>query len=154
MNLREKIETFLIKESALLDDNDFETWLACFTKDCWYWVPSQIGQKDPFQTVSIIYDDRKLLETRVRRLNNGKMHAGLPNTSRIIANLYVESEEDDFVITRSKFMMAEYRFDRRRDFAGTIFHGLQKGKTGFQINWKKVELIDCQSALEGITVPF
>ena len=38
-------------------------------------------QDNPFDTVSIIYDDRKLLETRVRRLNNVNIHAESPPTA-------------------------------------------------------------------------
>ena len=61
-------ERFLLQEARLLDEARFDDWLALFTADAWYWVPSEPDQADPAETVSLIYDDRRLLETRVRRL--------------------------------------------------------------------------------------
>ena len=61
-------ESFLIHEARILDERRWEDWLALFADDGWYWVPIEEGQKDPKQTVSLMYDDRRLLETRVRRL--------------------------------------------------------------------------------------
>ena len=58
---------FLEHEARLLDEAKFDDWLALFTADAWYWVPSEPGQADPHETVSLIYDDRRLLETRVRQ---------------------------------------------------------------------------------------
>src|SRR4051812_36470575 len=59
---------FLEHEARLLDEAKFDDWLALFTADAWYWVPSEPNQNNPHNTVSLIYDDRRLLETRVRRL--------------------------------------------------------------------------------------
>src|SRR4051812_13028370 len=58
---------FLEHEARLLDEAKFDDWLALFTADAWYWVPSEPGQSNPHDTVSLIYDDRRLLETRGRR---------------------------------------------------------------------------------------
>ncbi|MBV9969377.1 MAG: hypothetical protein JO228_05285 [Xanthobacteraceae bacterium] len=66
-------EEFLLYEARLLDEARFDDWLALFTPDAWYWVPSQPNQPDPLETVSLIYDDRRLLETRVRRLASPRM---------------------------------------------------------------------------------
>ena len=59
---------FLEHEARLLDESKFDDWLALFTADAWYWVPSEPNQDNPHDIVSLIYDDRRLLETRVRRL--------------------------------------------------------------------------------------
>ena len=61
-------EAFLVHEAELLDEGRFADWLALFTENAWYWVPSEPNQDSPLTTVSLMYDDRKLLETRVRRL--------------------------------------------------------------------------------------
>src|SRR5262245_51119763 len=37
-------EQLLILEARLLDEARFDDWLALFTPDAWYWVPSQPGQ--------------------------------------------------------------------------------------------------------------
>ena len=57
------IEQFLFREAQLLDEARFEEWLKLFTDTAWYWVPVSPDQPDPFEMVSIIYDDRRLLET-------------------------------------------------------------------------------------------
>ena len=124
-----------LDEAADLDEGRFEDWLDLFTDDGWYWVPIAPDQDNPRDTVSLIYDDRRLLETRVRRLVHPGAHAQTPasRTSRIIANV---TEDDgpadgadkagaDFVV-RSKFQMIEYRRDAQRLFAGTCMTFMAK----------------------------
>ena len=152
----QEIENFLIAEARLLDERRWDDWLALFTDDGWYWVPLEEGQSNPRDTVSLIYDDRRLLETRIRRLAEAALHAQTPvsRTSRIVANPTVEDEEGDEVTVRSKFEMIEYRRDNRRGFAGTIWHRLAREGGGFRIRWKRVDLVDCDSVHDGISVPF
>jgi 3-phenylpropionate/cinnamic acid dioxygenase small subunit len=149
-------EQFLLHEARLLDEARFEDWLALFTSDAWYWVPSQPDQPDPYQTVSLIYDDRRLLETRVRRLASPRMYSQEPRsrTSRMIANVTIEAAEWTACTVRSKFMMIEFRRDRQRIFGGTAFQRLVHSKDGVRIAWKRVDLVDCDSPMEGITIPF
>jgi 3-phenylpropionate/cinnamic acid dioxygenase small subunit len=156
------IEKFLFHEAQLLDEARFEDWLNLFTAMAWYWVPASPDQPDPFEMVSIIYDDRQLLETRVRRLLNANIHAEEPRTrtSRIVGNICVEDEpandaagEADIVVS-SRFQMAEFRRDRQRLFAGSQHHGLATGGGTFRIAWKRVDLVNCDGMHDGITVPF
>ena len=69
-----RCERFLQHEARLLDDGKFDDWLALFTPDGSYWVPSEPDQDNPHDTVSLIYDDRRLLETRVRRLASPRIY--------------------------------------------------------------------------------
>lgn len=150
------IEAFLVMEARLLDERRWEDWLALFSPECWYWVPVEEGQRDPRTTVSLVYDDRRLLETRVRRLSRTSPHAQAPRsrTSRIVANVTVEGGSGGVVTARSKLQMVEYRRDRQRLFGATQWHGLRAGGGGLAIDWKKVELVNCDGALDGISVPF
>ena len=102
---------FLEHEARLLDEAKFDDWLALFTADAWYWVPSEPDQNNPHDTVSLIYDDRRLLETRVRRLASPRMYSQEPRsrTSRIVANVTIEDAEGRAATVRSKFLMIEYR---------------------------------------------
>ena len=74
----DRCERFLLHEARLLDDGKFDDWLALFTPDAWYWVPSEPDQDNPHDTVSLIYDDRRLLETRVRRLASPRIYSQEP----------------------------------------------------------------------------
>ena len=156
------VEQFLFYEARLLDEARFDDWLALFTETAWYWVPTDPKQSSPLETVSVIYDDRRLLETRVRRLGNPNIHAQSPpsRTSRIIGNVMIEPPGDgaetdgaDFVAL-SRFQMIEFRRDNQRHFAGAVSHGLVRSAEDFRIAWKRVDLVNCDGMMEGITVPF
>lgn len=147
---------FLEHEARLLDEAKFDDWLALFTTDAWYWVPSEPNQADPHSTVSLIYDDRRLLETRVRRLASPRMYSQEPRSrcSRIVANVSMEDAEGRAVTVRSKFLMVEYRREQQRLFTGTAWHRLVQLDGSIRIAWKRVDLVNCDAPLDGITQPF
>ena len=151
-----RCEQFLLYEARLLDDAKFDDWLALFTADAWYWVPSEPHQDNPHDTVSLIYDDRRLLETRVRRLASPRMYSQEPRsrTSRIVANVTIEDAEAAAATVRSKFVMIEYRRETQRLFAGTATHRLIQANGSIRIAWKRVDLVNCDAPMDGITVPF
>ena len=151
-----RCEQFLLHEARLLDEGKFDDWLALFTSEAWYWVPSEPDQADPVETVSLIYDDRRLLETRVRRLSSPRMYSQEPRsrTSRIVTNVTVEESERSAATVRSKFMMIEYRREQQRLFGGTALHRLVLADGRIMIAWKRVDLVNCDAPLDGITIPF
>jgi 3-phenylpropionate/cinnamic acid dioxygenase small subunit len=150
-------EQFLVHEARLLDDGRFDEWLALFTADAWYWVPTAPDQDNPLDTVSLIYDDRRLLETRVRRLASPRIYSQEPRsrTSRMVGNVTVEAAEADqsACTVRSKFLVVENRRDSQRLFGGTAFHRLVQTDGGLRIAWKRVNLVNCDAPLDGIVVP-
>lgn len=150
-------ETFLIHEARLLDEGFFDDWLALFTADARYWVPIEAGQANPFDTVSLMYDDRRLLETRVRRLADPRIYSQEPRsrTSRIVTNLSLETGDGlPGQTIRSKFVLVEYRREEQRLFAGTYTHRLIGEGDAMRIAMKKVELVNCDAPLDGLVVPF
>jgi benzoate/toluate 1,2-dioxygenase beta subunit len=150
------VERFLIHEARMLDEARYDEWLALFTADAWYWVPSEANQKSPRDTVSLIYDDRRLLETRVRRLMDTIPHAQEPpsRTSRIVANVTFDASSHESHLVRSKLMMVEYRLENQRIFAATCFHQLVTAGDTFRIASKRVDLINSDATFDGLIVPF
>lgn len=152
------IELFLFHEARLLDEGRYADWLALFTDDAWYWVPIEAGQESPHDTVSIIYDDRRLLETRVRRLSNPNAHAQTPpaRTSRLVGNVVVETPDDGAgrLAVSSRLQMVEFRRDRQRLFAAAVHHLLVPGGGSFRIAGKRIDLVNCDGMHDGIVVPF
>ena len=146
----------MLHEARLLDDGKFDDWLALFTADAWYWVPSEPDQTDPTETVSLIYDDRRLLETRVRRLASPRMYSQEPRsrTARIVTNVTIEESGAESCTVRSKFMMIECRREQQRLFGGTMLHHLVQSGGRIMIEWKRVDLVNCDAPLDGITIPF
>jgi len=151
-----RCEQFLLHEARLLDDGKFDDWLALFTPEAWYWVPSEPNQADPIETVSLIYDDRRLLETRVRRLASPRMYSQEPRsrTSRMVSNVTIEESGKDACTVRSKFIMIEYRREQQRLFGGTALHRLIQADGRIMIAWKRVDLVNCDAPMDGITIPF
>jgi 3-phenylpropionate/cinnamic acid dioxygenase small subunit len=151
-------EQFLIHEARLLDEARFDEWLSLFAPDAWYWVPSEPGQASAHDTVSWMYDDRRLLETRVRRIASPRIYSQEPRsrTSRIVANVTIEDRATDGAActVRSKLQVLEYRRETQRIFGGTCFHRLVRGGNGIQIAWKRVDLVNCDAPHEGLVVPF
>jgi ethylbenzene dioxygenase subunit beta len=163
-----RCEQFLLHEARLLDEGKFDDWLALFTPEAWYWVPSEPDQADPHETVSLIYDDRRLLETRVRRLASPRMYSQEPRsrTSRMIGNITIEDtvphaafprargRAERECTVRAKFMMIEYRREQQRLFGGTLLYRLVLLDGRIMIASKRVNLVNCDAPMEGITVPF
>ena len=153
----EECERFLVHEARLLDEARFDEWLALFTQDARYWVPSEPDQANPFDTVSLIYDDRRLLETRVRRLSSPRIYSQEPRsrTSRMIGNISIEDDEGAAsTLVRSKFVLIEFRRNEQRLFGGTCFHRLIVDQGAIRIAWKQVNLVNCDAPLDGLVVPF
>lgn len=151
-------EQFLIHEARLLDDGRFDEWLSLFTPDAWYWVPSEPNQASPHDTISLMYDDRRLLETRVRRLASPRIYSQEPRsrTSRMIGNVTIEGSAPDGTMctVRSKFQLLEYRRETQRIFGGTSTHRLTRDGNGIRIASKRVDLVNCDAPHEGLVVPF
>lgn len=153
---RADCEDFLIHEARLLDDARFDEWLTLFTPEAHYWVPSEPNQKSPLDTVSLMYDDRRLLETRVRRLSSPKIYSQEPRsrTSRIVTNVSIESSSNGVTQVRSKFVLVEYRREEQRLFAGTYLHDLVLIDDAIRIAFKKIDLVNADAPMDGLVVPF
>ena len=150
-------EDFLLHEARLLDEARFDEWLALFTSEATYWVPSEPDQSSPLDTVSLMYDDRRLLETRVRRLASPRIYSQEPRsrTSRVVSNVTIEpATPKGRCLVRSKFVIVEYRREQQRLFAGTSFHELEIREGGIRIASKRVDLVNCDAALDGLVIPF
>ncbi len=190
------IEQFLFHEAALLDRNRFDDWLALYTEDCRYWVPLEPGQIDGDETCSIIHDDHRLLEVRVRQWSHPRAHARLPlpRTVRQVGNVRLRAPEaaasadlpasaratvpgaisapvradspvtasaaaagsSDLppLIVDSTLVLVEYRAERQRVFGAQVEHHLQNTSQGWQIRMKRVDLVNSEAALDGITIVF
>jgi 3-phenylpropionate/cinnamic acid dioxygenase small subunit len=150
-------EDFLVHEARLLDEARFDEWLALFTEDACYWVPSEPDQANPHDTVSLMYDDRRLLETRVRRLASPRIYSQEPRsrTSRIVTNVSLaDADAQGGSLVRSKFVLIEYRRGQQRLFGGTYFHRLVMRDGIVRITMKRADLVNCDAPMEGLVIPF
>ena len=154
---RAVFEAFLFEEARLVDTRRFRDWMALFAEDGTYWVPATAGQQSPFNQVSLFYDDRELMKTRVERLEHPRIHVQTPpsRTAHLVGNVLVEQADEakgEYVVG-STVIMVEYRDEVQRLFAGRQRHRLRRDGAGLRIVEKRVDLINCDCAFEAIAVP-
>jgi 3-phenylpropionate/cinnamic acid dioxygenase small subunit len=154
---RAAFEAFLYAEARLLDARHFRDWMALFAEDGTYWVPATPDQKSPLDHVSLFYDDRDLMKTRIDRLEHPRIHIQTPpsRTVHLIGNVLVEDADEakGHYVVSSTVIMVEYREDRQRIFAGRQTHTLRRAGETFLIAQKRVDLVNCDAAFEAMAVP-
>jgi len=150
------VEQFLYHEAWLLDMQRYEDWLELFTDDATYWLPLERGQKDPLETSSLIYDDRTLLEVRVKQARHPRAHARLPlaRTVHQVGNVIVAQEKDGEVRVESTLQLIEFRNEKQRLWGALIEHRLRRSGDSFKIAHKRVELVNSEGELDGIAILF
>jgi 3-phenylpropionate/cinnamic acid dioxygenase small subunit len=148
-------EHFLYYEARLLDTQRYEEWLQLFTDDATYWLPLEQSQKDPFQTSSIIHDDRTLLELRVRQARHPRAHARQPlaRTVHQVGNVMVEDGQGEVKVS-STLQLVEFRNQKQRLYAALVEHRLRRVNGSFRIAHKRVDLVNSEGELDGIAILF
>jgi len=149
------VEQFVFQEARLLDERRFQEWLALWTPEGRYWVPRFHDQADPFEQVSLFWEDRLLREVRVRRVENARNWSQQPPTrsAHVVGNVSVEGlDRAGHLIVRSSFQLTEWR-SHQRQLAGSVFHKLAATESGgWKIVLKRVNLINCDAAFEALEV--
>jgi 3-phenylpropionate/cinnamic acid dioxygenase small subunit len=150
------VEQFLYHEARLLDEQRLEEWLALFTGDATYWLPLERGQKDAAETSSIIYDDRTLLELRVKQARHPRAHARLPlaRTVHQVGNIMALSDSSSGIHVSSSLVLVEYRGEKQRTWGALVEHRLRRAGDGYRIAHKRVELVNSEAELDGIAILF
>jgi 3-phenylpropionate/cinnamic acid dioxygenase small subunit len=144
--LRE-VEQFIYREARLADEHDYDGWEALWTDDALYWVPARaVGGEDadPTRHVSILFDNRSRISTRIKQLKTGKRHAQTPqsNLRRIVSNIELLAQEDDDLLVGANFLVAESRERGTTLWAGRYEYRLRRTGDGLKMAGKKVTLVD------------
>ena len=152
------LEQFLFHEARLLDEQRWDEWSALFTEDGTYWVPATPGQPDPLNHVSLIYENKLLREVRIRRYSHPNAFSlqPTPRSVHLVSNVMLDhfDQETGEVTVNSRFVMIEYRRDVQMVYGGAYTHTLMPSDDSFRIKQKKVELLNCDAALENIQIYF
>ncbi len=69
-------------------NSDYDAWEELWTDDALYWVPAAMTA-DPVDQMSVIYDNRNRISTRLNQLRTGRRYAQTPQSSlrRLISNV-------------------------------------------------------------------
>jgi benzoate/toluate 1,2-dioxygenase beta subunit len=151
--LRE-VEQFLYKEARLADQNDYDGWEELWTEDALYWVPVDGEGDHPRGTVSIIFDNRSRIRTRLKQVRTGKRYAQAPpsNLRRIIGNVELiggrpsETGEVDLEVG-ANFIALESRPRGNELWGGRTTYRLRRVDGAIRLVYKKVVLVDNDRAI-------
>ena len=156
---RAQAEDLLLHEARLLDERRLEEWVELFTEDGYYWVPAKPGQENPFDEVSLFFDDREFMATRMQRLRHPRAHSQNPptRTYHMVNGVRIEPEapaDTDYLVS-SGLVMFEYRpGEEQRVYGGRCEHAIRVEQSQTRIFWKKVMLVNCDAVFGALTVPF
>jgi 3-phenylpropionate/cinnamic acid dioxygenase small subunit len=152
---RDLFRGLLEREARLLDQQRFDAWLALYTPECLYWVPTTPEGGDPRREVAISFDDRRRMEDRIFRLRTGYAWSQAPRsrTVRMISNVEVFATGRDAVrMVRSNFLISEFRVDGTRTLSGWCGHRLVQQDGQWLIAVRQVNLIDCDQNLRNPSI--
>jgi p-cumate 2,3-dioxygenase beta subunit len=140
--LRETVEEFLYQEAALLDAWRLDEWLALFTADGRYFVPTtDLPDGDPRKDLVFIDDDMVRLRARVERLKSRHGHREYPSsrTRHFISNIRIKVEADAIVVT-SSFIVYRFRLGESAPYIGWYEHRLKQIGGELKIHRRKAVL--------------
>ena len=98
-DLRQEVTDLIYNEATSLDRREWDAWIALYTEDAVYWVPSWVNEdettEDPELQLNLIYlRNRGGLEDRVFRIESRDSYAAVPldRTVHVIGNVLVQKE--------------------------------------------------------------
>ena len=152
---RAAVEDFLYYEAALLDAWRLDEWLALFTEDATYRVPSNDApQSDPKNALFTIADDIRRIRARVARLKDPHAHAESPHsrTRRLISNVRIIERSP--LTVEANFVVYRFRAnDDVRQYVGRYRYRLEPRDGRFKIRSREAILDSMELASLG-TVSF
>lgn len=148
LNLRE-VEQFVFREARYADEHDYDSWEALWTDDAVYWVPAGDDAADPRTQVSVIYDNRSRISTRLNQLRTGKRYAQSPpsNLRRVISNVELLGAEGEDTVVGANFVLAESRTRGIEIWSGRTTYRLRVVDGEIRLAYKKVLLVNSDQPL-------
>jgi len=145
------VERFLYRQAEILDEKQWDDWLALFTEDGFYWMPAEAEQTDGNGVPNIFWEDLDLMRMRIGRNIHPQAHSQAPDNRlcHVVSNVIIESEEaNGDIIVRSRFHCAEYFRYEVRNFTGKYRHFLKKTPNGYRIALQRADLVNREGPYE------
>ncbi|MCY3600246.1 MAG: aromatic-ring-hydroxylating dioxygenase subunit beta [Gemmatimonadetes bacterium] len=142
-SLRNQVEAFLFREAALLDEWRLDEWVALFTDDARYVVPStDLPEGDPARDLVFIDDDIIRLRARVARLNSRHSHRESPRsrTRRFVSNVRVEEAGAGELRVRANVLVYRFRSGDGAPYVGSIEYILRRNGGDLRIAYRRAVL--------------
>jgi benzoate/toluate 1,2-dioxygenase subunit beta len=127
----EQVQAFLYREARLLDDRQWDEWLACYSNHAEFWMPSwdDDGEltRDPQSEISLIYyPNRSGLEDRIFRIQTERSSAStpLPRTLHQTSNVEILSQDGQQLKVRFNWHTLSFRNHTTDHYFGTAEYTL------------------------------
>jgi len=135
------VEQFLYREARLADQHEYRAWESLWTDDARYWVPA--GSDDPAD-MSVLFDNRARISTRIRQLETGKRHAQVPLSMlcRVVSNVELIATDGEETVVGANFVLAESREEGLRTWVGRATYVLREVDGDIRMAAKTVELVN------------
>lgn len=145
--LLQAVEQFLFREARYADELQYDAWEALWTDDAIYWVPANGDDTDPTKVMSVLFDNRSRIATRIKQLHTGKRHAQNPASRlrRLVSNVELlepDSEHPDDIGVGANFLVYESRERGVTLWAGRSIYRLRETDDGLRMAYKKIMLVD------------
>ena len=151
---RDELVDFVYHEARLLDEKRFEEWYELYTDDAFYWVPVTPGQPDGVNHVSLLYEDKLLLNLRIIRLRDPKSYSQHPESRshHVLQRPEIESADPakNTWIMRTPFVYIETRGDEQQVYGATALHTIVQIDGKLRIRLKRVNMVNSDAALPSI----
>jgi benzoate/toluate 1,2-dioxygenase subunit beta len=142
------VEAFLYREARVLDDKDWDGWLAQYAPNAEFWMPAWDDDdtlvENPMTDISLIYYGSKQgLEDRVFRIRTDRSSATslpVPRTSHNISNVEILEVAGGTCKLRFNWFTLNFRYKTVDTYFGTSFYTLDISKPEMKITNKKVIL--------------
>lgn len=141
---RSEAEDLLFEEADLLDRWQLEAWLALYTEDAAYLVPSTDlpPGADPAKALFYIADDRTRMNERVVRLMKKTAHSEWPRsrTRHLVSNVRVGAAQGEEVPVSAAFVTFRTKNGVTDTFMGRLLYRLKQVEGRWRIREKRCEL--------------
>ena len=141
-------EQFLYREARLADAFALDEWEALWTDDAVYHVPVD-PDADPRTHMSIVFDNRGRIATRIAQLQTGRRHSQRPPSRlcRSVTNVEIVGVEGDDTVVTSVVQILESRDRGRTWWVGRVTHRLRRVDGELRMAAKTVVLVDSDRSL-------
>lgn len=143
----EQVQAFLYREARLLDDRQWDEWLACYHPEAEFWMPSWDDDDqlttDPQREISLIYyPSRAGLEDRVFRIKTERSAASMPEprTGHNLHNVEILSQSEGELQLRFNWHTLSYRYKTTDSYFGSSHYTLDTTGPSPRIKRKHVVL--------------
>lgn len=154
------LTSFILLEAQYADESRYDDWESLWSSapDATYWVPRGPHALDPEKHVSLIFDNRARLATRIRQLKTGYRFAQIPVSPmrRLVSNIVMRrssNEGAEVYEVESNFILVEIAVQSTNNqniWAGRALHRIRREDGQLKLHSKRILLVNGDEPIASI----